>query len=44
MEEIFDIKTQLIMVPISIIASVFIGWGMGYIGNRRFPKNKEYQL
>ena len=24
----FDIKTQLIMVPISIIASVFIGWGM----------------
>lgn len=42
----FDIKTQLIMVPISIIASVFIGWGMGYIGNRSFLKikNINYRL
>lgn len=32
----FDIKTQLILIPVSIVLSIMIGWFIGYIGNKSF--------
>lgn len=40
----FDIKTQIILVPISIVLSIFIGWGMGYLGNKSFLKIEDIKL
>ncbi len=40
----FDIKTQLIMIPISIVASICIGWGIGFLGNKSFLKLENIKL
>lgn len=40
----FDIKTQIILIPISIVLSIFIGWGMGYLGNKSFLKIEDIKL
>lgn len=40
----FDIKMQLVLVPISIIFSILIGWGMGYLGSRSFLNIKSINL
>ncbi len=40
----FDIKTQLIMIPISIIFSLFIGWIVGFISNKLFLQKENQKL
>lgn len=39
-----DIKMQLLLVPISIIFSIFIGWIIGYLGNKSFLKIEKINL
>lgn len=40
----FDLKTQLIVIPLSIVISLFIGWCVSYIGNKSFFKIQNINL
>lgn len=40
----FDIKSQLVLIPISIILSLLIGWIIGYIGDKSFLRIENIKI
>lgn len=40
----FDFKTQLLTIPVSIVFSLLIGWGVGFVGKLSFLKIKNLKL
>lgn len=40
----FDIKTQLLLIPISIVLSLFIGWIVAFIGKKYFLNIRNPKL